>query len=69
MARLSSTINIASEAFRRNAEINKALAAQLRERVAQAALGGPESARARPIAREKLLPRERVERLPELNNL
>jgi 3-methylcrotonyl-CoA carboxylase beta subunit len=63
MARLSMTIDIASEAFRRNAEVNKALAARLRERVALAARGGPESARSRHIAREKLLPRERVERL------
>jgi 3-methylcrotonyl-CoA carboxylase beta subunit len=63
MPRLSSTIDIASETFRRNAEINRALAAQLRERVAQTALGGPETARARHVARGKLLPRERVETL------
>jgi 3-methylcrotonyl-CoA carboxylase beta subunit len=63
MPRLSSTIDIASETFRRNAEINRALAAQLRDRVAQTALGGPETARARHVARGKLLPRERVETL------
>ncbi|HEY6456759.1 MAG TPA: carboxyl transferase domain-containing protein [Steroidobacteraceae bacterium] len=39
------------------------LAAQLRERVAAAALGGPAAARARHTARGKLLPRERVMRL------
>ncbi|MFM2301570.1 MAG: hypothetical protein RLZZ84_1306, partial [Pseudomonadota bacterium] len=42
---------------------NRALAADLRERVAQAALGGGETARAKHTARGKLLPRERVERL------
>ncbi len=42
---------------------NKALADDLRNRVAQAALGGPERHREKHVARGKLLPRERVERL------
>jgi 3-methylcrotonyl-CoA carboxylase beta subunit len=63
MTRLSSIIDPASEIFQRNAAVNQALAAQLRERVAAAALGGPEPIRARHVARGKLLPRERVERL------
>lgn len=42
---------------------NKRLAEELRERVAEAALGGPERHREKHIARGKLLPRERVERL------
>src|ERR1700733_10580793 len=42
---------------------NAELAAQLRERVAAAALGGPAAVRARHTARGKLLPRERVMRL------
>ncbi|WJY19352.1 carboxyl transferase domain-containing protein [Alteriqipengyuania flavescens] len=42
---------------------NEALAAQLRERVAEAALGGSEKHRERHVSRGKLLPRERVERL------
>ncbi len=42
---------------------NRALAQELRERVAQAALGGPEKHRERHVARGKLLPRDRVERL------
>ncbi len=42
---------------------NRTLAAQLRERVAQAALGGDARSRERHTARGKLLPRERVERL------
>src|SRR6516164_3222861 len=45
------------------AEHNRALAAELRARVAQAALGGNEKARARHTSRGKLLPRDRVERL------
>ena len=46
-----------------NAAVNAELAAQLRRRVAQAALGGPEAIRSRHTARGKLLPRERVDRL------
>ncbi len=42
---------------------NRALAADLRERVAKAALGGDERSRERHVSRGKLLPRERVERL------
>ncbi|WP_408591567.1 carboxyl transferase domain-containing protein [Novosphingobium sp.] len=42
---------------------NRALAADLRARVAQAALGGDERSRERHVSRGKLLPRERVERL------
>ena len=53
----------ASDAFRANAAHNRALAAELRDRVAQAARGGSDQARDRHSARGKLLPRERVERL------
>jgi len=42
---------------------NRALAEELRARVAQAALGGNEKSREKHIARGKLLPRDRVERL------
>ncbi len=42
---------------------NKALADELRAKVAESALGGPEKHRERHVARGKLLPRERVERL------
>ncbi|WP_068071877.1 carboxyl transferase domain-containing protein [Novosphingobium lentum] len=42
---------------------NRALAQELRARVATAALGGNEKSRERHTARGKLLPRERVERL------
>jgi 3-methylcrotonyl-CoA carboxylase beta subunit len=52
-----------SEAFRANAAHNRALAAELREKAAVAALGGSESARAKHVARGKLLPRDRVEQL------
>jgi len=44
-------------------EHNKALAGDLRARVAAAAQGGSEGSRERHLARGKLLPRERVERL------
>ena len=63
MPKLSTTVDKSSEAFARNAAVNQGLAAELRERVAKAALGGPESSRQRHSSRGKLLPRERVERL------
>ena len=44
-------------------EHNKSLATELREKVAEAALGGSEKHRERHVSRGKLLPRERVERL------
>jgi 3-methylcrotonyl-CoA carboxylase beta subunit len=47
----------------KNARINAELAAELRRRVAAAALGGPEAIRVRHTERGKLLPRERVDRL------
>jgi len=47
----------------KNARINAELAAELRRRVATAALGGPAAIRARHTERGKLLPRERVNRL------
>jgi 3-methylcrotonyl-CoA carboxylase beta subunit len=63
MAVLQSRIDPASTAFRANAEAMAALVAELRAKTAAAALGGSEAARARHVARGKLLPRERVERL------
>jgi len=66
MPQLSSAIDTGGEAFQRLAEVNGALAAQLRARVAEAALGGVEDARRRHRERGKLLPRERVERLLDL---
>lgn len=53
----------ASEAFKRNAAEHGALAAELRERLAAARLGGSEQARRRHTERGKLLPRERVDTL------
>jgi 3-methylcrotonyl-CoA carboxylase beta subunit len=52
-----------SEAFRSNAAHNRALAQELHERVATAAQGGSTNARDKHVARGKLLPRDRVERL------
>ncbi|GGK49770.1 carboxyl transferase domain-containing protein [Nocardia camponoti] len=46
-----------------NRAAHAALVAELRTVTAQAALGGPEKSRERHVARGKLLPRERVERL------
>jgi 3-methylcrotonyl-CoA carboxylase beta subunit len=46
-----------------NATVNAALVENLRQRIAAAALGGPPATRERHVARGKLLPRDRVNRL------
>ena len=63
MTTLDTAIDPKSETFAANAAANQALAEILRGKLAQAALGGPEAARTRHIARGKLLPRDRVMRL------
>ncbi|HWI32411.1 MAG TPA: carboxyl transferase domain-containing protein [Microbacterium sp.] len=50
-------------AFARTRDAQAALATELRERLAAASLGGSQASRERHVARGKLLPRERVERL------
>jgi len=63
MPAIRSRLNPRSEEFRANAERMRALVADLRDKVAQAATGGPQEARAKHAARGKLLPRERVRTL------
>jgi 3-methylcrotonyl-CoA carboxylase beta subunit len=68
MPRLATAIDPKSESFARNAEVNRALAESLREKVAEAALGGSAASRQRHVERGKLLPRERVERLVDIGS-
>ena len=63
MSAIASKLNTRTEEFRANQARTRALLEQLAERTAQAALGGPEAARQKHLARGKLLPRERVENL------
>jgi len=60
---LTSAADPASAEFERNEAEHRRLAAELRERLALAAAGGGEKARARHVERGKLLPRERVDQL------
>ncbi|MEV0995194.1 carboxyl transferase domain-containing protein [Nonomuraea sp. NPDC050202] len=60
---LKTAVEPGSEAYKHNAELNERLAAELLERLAVAALGGPERSRRRHVERGKLLPRERVDGL------
>src|SRR5881409_683994 len=60
---LTSAADPASEAWKANEAAHEALADELRGKLAAAALGGPERARARHTARGKLLPRDRVDGL------
>ncbi|MGO9819890.1 MAG: carboxyl transferase domain-containing protein [Solirubrobacteraceae bacterium] len=63
MTVLRSKVSPGSEDFQANAKSNGALADDLRAELERAALGGGERARERHLARGKLLPRERVDRL------
>src|SRR5690606_3449675 len=60
---IESRINPRSQAFIDNASAMQAQVDDLQKQLTQTALGGSESARAKHIARGKLLPRDRVERL------
>jgi 3-methylcrotonyl-CoA carboxylase beta subunit len=60
---LESKVDRKNPEFAANAAVMRALVAELRERQARVALGGGEAARAKHVARGKLLPRDRVEML------
>ncbi|RDE51913.1 MAG: methylcrotonoyl-CoA carboxylase [Candidatus Accumulibacter meliphilus] len=60
---LQTQLNSRSADFKANAEAMRSVVADLRTTVARIALGGPESARQKHLARGKLLPRERVNAL------
>ena len=63
MARLDSQINRKDAAFTERLAHHKALADDLKARLAEISLGGPERARQKHLDRGKLLPRERVRTL------
>ncbi len=63
MSALKSRIAPRADEFRANAEQMRALVADLRAKIDKVALGGGAEARARHVARGKLLPRERVRML------
>ncbi len=60
---IKSQLNPRGEEFRANAERMRGLVDDLRARVAQVSRGGSEAARQKHLARGKLLPRERIDRL------
>ena len=60
---IESSINTRSAAFAENTQAMQALVDDLREKLASHALGGSVAAREKHLARGKLLPRDRVERL------
>jgi 3-methylcrotonyl-CoA carboxylase beta subunit len=61
--RIESKLKTSSPEYAENREHNLALATELKRRIAEARLGGPEVHRERHKKRGKLLPRERVEEL------
>jgi 3-methylcrotonyl-CoA carboxylase beta subunit len=60
---LSTQLNPRSEAYQANAAAMQALVADLDDKLAAVALGGGETARAKHLARGKLLPRDRIAQL------
>jgi len=63
MAIIESALDPRGEEFQANRRAMESLVADLRTRLATAAQGGGDTARARHVARGKLLPRDRVEML------
>ncbi|HEY4125960.1 MAG TPA: carboxyl transferase domain-containing protein [Rhizomicrobium sp.] len=63
MTQIKSDISANAPGFKANAAAMGKLVAELKDRMATAALGGDERSRKRHVERGKLLPRERVERL------
>ena len=63
MAILESKLDIGSDEFRHSAAVLQAAVEDLRTKVAELARGGGEAARQKHLARGKLLPRDRVDRL------
>ncbi|MHA7273849.1 carboxyl transferase domain-containing protein [Arthrobacter sp. TMT4-20] len=63
MQTLTSQVDPTSPGFRENDTAQRQLVTELRERLAEASLGGPQRSRERHVARGKLLPRERIDQL------
>jgi len=63
MQTLASRVDTTSPDYLENDAAQRSLAAELHKRLAAVALGGPAESRRRHVARGKLLPRERVDRL------
>ncbi|MHA7263305.1 carboxyl transferase domain-containing protein [Arthrobacter sp. TMN-37] len=61
METLTSKVDTTSLDFLENDEAQRRLAGELRDRLAETALGGPPRSRERHVARGKLLPRERID--------
>jgi 3-methylcrotonyl-CoA carboxylase beta subunit len=60
MPKITSSISTSSDEFKANAAAMRTLVADLADKRAEAAEGGPEKLRERHVARGKLLPRDRV---------
>jgi 3-methylcrotonyl-CoA carboxylase beta subunit len=63
MTTLATHAHVADATFRENDAAQRALVAELKQRLATTALGGPERSRDRHVARGKLLPRDRIDEL------
>src|SRR3954471_15152269 len=61
MGMLTTTADPATDGYQANEASQRALVAELKDRLRVAALGGPERSRERHVSRGKLLPRERID--------
>jgi len=68
MFRIESKINTSSDDFKENVEHNKRLLSEMKERMEQVKLGGPEHHRQRHIDRGKMLVRDRIRALLDRNS-
>ena len=68
METLESRVDSSGASFAHNDEAQRALVAELRERLAAAAIGGSEKSRQRHVSRGKLLPRERIDELLDVGS-
>ena len=63
MNRIKTRLNVRSEGFLSSRTAMEALVEDLKQKYAQVCLGGSEAARAKHLARGKLLPRQRIDAL------
>ncbi|HUV30141.1 MAG TPA: carboxyl transferase domain-containing protein [Acidobacteriota bacterium] len=68
MFRIESKVDTSSATFKENAEVNRRLHAEFKERLEKVKLGGPEKSRKRHVDRGKMLPRDRMARLLDRNS-
>ncbi|EFX01960.1 methylcrotonoyl-carboxylase beta mitochondrial precursor [Grosmannia clavigera kw1407] len=68
LSRLPTTVDVSSDGFRENARLMRAAVDRVEQLTRQAQRGGPDTARAKHVARNKMLPRDRVAALLDVGS-